>query len=101
MVQHGDVVGDAFEIARDVAGEEDRVGLVLHELGDDVEELVAGERVEARRRFVEDEEVRVVCERDGRLEPHPLTAREVLSLMLVRMRKRASRSRYRSSDQAG
>lgn len=55
LVEQEEVIADALEIRCDVAGVEGGVVGVFHVLGDEVEEVIASERVQAGGGFIEDE----------------------------------------------
>ena len=71
-----DAVADALDLVEVVRGEEDRRAAVAV-LGDDGEELLLHERVQARRRLVEDEQLRLVEERLDEPDLLAVAAREL------------------------
>ena len=58
-----DAVAGALDLAQDVAGQEDRPPIRLR-LAHQLEERLLDERVEARGRLVEDQQLRAMLERD-------------------------------------
>ena len=62
-----DPVAGLLDLGQDVAREEDRAALGLR-LADDLVERLLDERVEARRRLVEDQQVGPVLERDDQAD---------------------------------
>ena len=75
-------IGDAFQIARDVARKQHAAIAGLGIIAQLIEQLVASERVEPCGRLVEDEQIGVVRERAGELQLHAHAARERLHLLL-------------------
>ena len=67
--EHHDVVADPLEVGDDVRGEHDAELLLGDGLHEQLEELAARERVEARDRLVEDEQLGALgqAEREGEL----------------------------------
>ena len=63
----GDRVGTGIEVGRDVRGEEDRHALLLAERQERVQQLVARDGVEAGRRLVENQQLRLVRHRNSQL----------------------------------
>ena len=71
----GDPVADLLRLGEIVGGEQDRVSLLLH-AGDLAAQVAAGLRIEARRRLIEEHQLRCVDEGQRQREPLALTARE-------------------------
>nr|WP_249367665.1 MULTISPECIES: hypothetical protein [unclassified Actinomyces] len=68
------MVGDALQVGGDVGGQQDAAPLLDEELAQDVEDLEPCDRVQARGRLVQDEEVGLVGEGQGQLELDALAA---------------------------
>ena len=75
-------IGDAFQIACDVARKQHAAIAGRGVIAQLVEQLVASKRVEPCGRLVEDEQISVVRERTGELQLHAHAARERLRLLL-------------------
>ncbi len=57
LMNEGDLVRDFVQIARDVAGQQDRVIFVLHEVVQQIEHLIPHDRVKAARRLVKQQQL--------------------------------------------
>ena len=59
----GDLVRDFVQIARDVAGQQDCVIFVLHEVVQQIEYLIPHDRVKTARRLVKQQQLRAMRQR--------------------------------------
>ena len=74
-----DAIARLLDLGQDVAREEDRPALCLR-LADELVERLLDERIEARRRLVEDQQVRPVLERDDEADLLLVALRVLLEL---------------------
>ena len=74
VAENADLVGHPLHVVKDVAGEDD--GAPAAQPGDQVQDVGAASRVECRRGFVEQQELRVTDQGAGQAEPLGHTARE-------------------------
>ena len=86
-MQEGHIITDFLQVACNVRRNKDRVVFVLHELEEQVEQLVADDRIQPACRFVEDEQPRFMRQghRDGKLHLH--AARVFLDFLFLRQMK--------------
>src|SRR5688500_12548354 len=68
VVDHDDLVGQLIRLFEVLRGEEER-GALPHEAADDVPHSETTARVEPRRWFVEEQDLRSPAERTGKIEP--------------------------------
>ena len=66
VVEHRHPVGDTTGLAEEVGGQQDGASVLAGERADQVGDVAGGGRVEARRRFVEEEDLGVVQQGRGR-----------------------------------
>ena len=100
--EHDEVVADPLEVGDDVRGEHDAELLLGDGLHQDLEELAPRERVEARDRLVEDEQLGALGQPEGRGRAGR-AGRRTAARPAGRGRGRAARSRdrARASSQRG
>ena len=75
--EHDEVVADPLQVGHHVRGEQDAELVLGDRLHQDLQELAAGERVEAGDRFVEDQQLRPLGQTQGEGELGPLAAGEL------------------------
>ena len=80
-MEDGDPVADVLHVGQQVAGQDDRLAL-LAELADQLLDLGGADRVEARGRLVEQDQLGVVDQGLGQADP-PLHALGVLAELAV------------------
>ena len=74
--QQDDVIADALDVRDHVRRDHDRRRRLGHAVHQKLQELAAGERVEAGERLVEQHELRPLAEREREREPRPVARRE-------------------------
>jgi hypothetical protein len=79
-VDDSDVVGDAFQVRGDVGREQHRRVATGDVLGEDIEQVVAGDRVQPRGRLVQDEQPGVMREGRGQHQHQAHAVRELGAL---------------------
>ena len=72
--QHDEVVGDALEVGHEVRRDHDAEPVLGHDLHQALQELAAGERIEAGDRLVEDQQLGALGHGQGQRELRPLSA---------------------------
>ena len=79
----GDVIADFLQITRDVGGNKDGMGVILHKIIENIQNFVSDDRVEATSRLVEQQQTAVVgqCAGNGQLHLH--AARVVLNRLFA------------------
>jgi hypothetical protein len=75
------VVTDPFEVTDKVRGEHDAHRVCSARLDEVTKEVASSERIEARDRFVEDQQLRSFGDREGESELCPLATRETSGLL--------------------
>ena len=75
-------IGNTLQIGGDVTGKQHATFAVAHKLLQHIENLIAGQRVEARCRFIEKQQVSAMRKRYRDLKLHTHTARKLLHLRL-------------------
>ena len=79
--QDDEVVADPFEVGDHVRGEQDADLVLGDRLHQDLQELAPGERVQARDRLVEDQQLGPLGQREGQGELGALAAGELPRLL--------------------
>ena len=83
LMDERDVIADFLQIARNVGGNEDGMGVVLHKIIEDIQNFVSDDRVEAAGRLVEQQQAAVVGQRAGNGQLHLHAARVVLDRLFA------------------
>ena len=81
--EHDQVVADPLEVGDQVRRQHDAHPLLGVDLHQDLQELASGQRVEARDRLVEDQQLRPLRDRQGQRELRPLAAGQLARLLAV------------------
>src|ERR1700748_3382530 len=78
VLEYPDPVRESLDVRDDVRGEHDRALLVTGELDELFEELAPRERIKARHRLIEDQQIRSLAEGQHDRELLPLAHRHAL-----------------------
>ena len=73
--QDADPIGDALDVGQDMRAEEDRPPLALNEMDHRHQEIAAGDRIQAQRGIVENEQVGIGGDRQGQGDVSTLAVR--------------------------
>ena len=78
--QDADPIGDPLDVGQDVRAEEDRPPLRANQMDHRHQEIAAGDRIEAQRRVVENEQIGIGGDRQGQRDVGPLAVRQPAEL---------------------
>ena len=99
--QHDEVVADPFQVGDHVRGQQDAELVLGDRLHQHLQELAAGERVEARDRLVEDQQLGPLGQAQGERELRALPAGQLAGTLGGSRPSRSTRDRAIASSQRG